>query len=224
MTTDAEQAVRAEKLWRSYRRGAETVHALADLSLEVDKGQMLGIVGRSGSGKTTFLNQVGCLDRPTGGKLWIAGQDVTQVSERDLVAFRRDHIGFVFQLFYLIPTLSAIENIRLPLLFAGKTDEPRAQELAHRVGLDGRLDLRPSSLSGGDRQRVAIARALVNDPKVLLADEPTGRLESKAREEILDLFDELGQDGLTIIMATHDLAQAGRCDRVVKLRDGRIVV
>jgi len=215
--------VNAEGLGRSYQRGSETVHALADFSLSVAPGEMVGVVGRSGSGKTTLLNQLGCLDRPTSGKLWIAGQDVTGMKESDLVSFRREHIGFVFQLFYLIPTLSAIENVRLPQLFSGKRDDARARELCHRVGLARMAAVRPGALSGGDRQRVAIARALVNQPRLLLADEPTGRLESSARDQILGILEEFRQDGLAIVIATHDLQQAARCDRVLELRDGKLV-
>ena len=176
-------AVKAAGLGRSYQRGSETVHALEDFSLTVSPGEMVGVVGRSGSGKTTLLNQLGCLDRPTSGSLWIAGHDVTGMKERELVGFRREHIGFVFQLFYLIPTLSALENVRLPQLFSGKRDDARARKLCDRVGLGKMAVVRPGALSGGDRQRVAIARALVNQPRLLLADEPTGRLESAARPD-----------------------------------------
>ena len=222
MTTNDQHVVKAEELSRSFERGSEIVHALRDFSLEVEPGEMVAIVGRSGSGKTTFLNQVGCLDRPTSGRLWIAGQEVTQLPEKDLVAFRRDHIGFVFQLFYLIPTLTALENVALPTMFAGRSAEERARELSERVGLGEKLGVRPNSMSGGDRQRVAIARALINTPQLLLADEPTGRLESEARDDVLALFNELRQDGLAIIIATHDLEQASRADRVIELSDGRI--
>ena len=217
-----EYSVFAENVGRSYKRGAETVHALADFSLQVKPGEMVGIVGRAGSGKTTFLNLVGCLDRPTEGALWICGEKVSGLAEKDLVAFRRNHIGFVFQLFYLVPTLTALENVQLPLLFARSNDEERAREICARVGLADKLNSRPESLAGGDRQRVAIARALMNDPQILLADEPTGRLEKRSRDEIIDLFDELRADGLAVIMATHDLEQAARCERIVQLRDGRI--
>jgi len=147
---------------------------------------------------------------------------VTQLPEKDLVAFRRDHIGFVFQLFYLIPTLTALENVALPTMFAGRSAEDRTRELCERVGLGGKLGVRPNAMSGGDRQRVAIARALINQPQLLLADEPTGRLESEARDDVLALFNELRQDGLAIIIATHDLEQASRADRVIELSDGRI--
>lgn len=215
--------IEATNLWRSYQRGSETVHALADFSMTVSPGEMVGVVGRSGSGKTNLLNQLGCLDKPTKGALSIAGTEVTDLSEKELVGFRREHIGFVFQLIYLIPTLTAAENLRLPQLFSRRDEEERVRELCNRVGLNGKLHLRPHSMSGGDRQRVAIARALVNQPKILLADEPTGRLESQARDEILDLFNELRGDGLCIVLATHDLQQAARCDRVIELSDGRRV-
>jgi ABC-type lipoprotein export system ATPase subunit len=222
MTANDRHVVKAENLTRSFRRGAETVHALRDFSLEVAPADMVAIVGRSGSGKTTFLNQVGCLDRPTSGRLWIAGQDVTQLPEKELVAFRRDHIGFVFQLFYLIPTLTALENVMLPAMFSGRSAERQARELCERVGLGDKLGVRPNSLAGGDRQRVAIARALINEPRLLLADEPTGRLESEARDQVLELFNELRRDGLAVIMATHDLEQASRAQRIIELSDGRI--
>lgn len=223
MTDMATPAVEVQKLWRSYERGSETVHALADFDLTVRPGEMVGIVGRSGSGKTTLLNQLGCLDRPTSGSVMIAGTEVTGLSEAELVTFRRDHIGFIFQLFYLLPTLSVAENIGMPLLFARRHSHERVRDMRERVGLAERMSALPGSLDGGDMQRVAIARALVDDPALLLADEPTGRLERRARDGILDLFDGLREDGLAIIMATHDLEQADRCDRVIELRDGRIV-
>ena len=222
--SDASPVILAEGVSRSYARGAETVHALVDFSLTVQPGEMIAIVGRSGSGKTTFLNQVGCLDGVSQGRLWISGREVTGLPEKELFAFRRENIGFVFQLFHLIPTLTAAENVALPLLFGGRVDDGRAAELCARVGLDARMSRsRPTSLSSGQRQRVAIARALVNGPRVLVADDPTGRLEPASRDMILDLLQELRQEGLTIVMATHDLEQAARADRVIELRDGRIV-
>ncbi len=216
-------ALEAKQLWRTYQRGSETIHALADFNLTLPSGEMIGIVGRSGSGKTTFLNQVGCLDRPTKGSVTIAGTDVTALPEPQLVTFRRDHIGFIFQLFYLLPTLTVAENVALPLLFAGRKDPERVKELCERVGLSGKLRSLPASLDGGEMQRVAIARSLINEPKLLLADEPTGRLERKSRDAILGIFEELKQDGLAIVVATHDLEQAERCDRVIELSDGRRV-
>ena len=216
-------ALEAKQLWRTYQRGSETIHALADFDLALLPGEMVGIVGRSGSGKTTFLNQAGCLDRPTRGSVIITGTDVTALPEPQLVSFRRDHIGFIFQLFYLLPTLTVGENVALPLLFAGRKDPQRVNELCERVGLASKLRSLPASLDGGEMQRVAIARALINRPKLLLADEPTGRLERKSRDAILGIFEELRQDGLAIVLATHDLEQAARCDRVAELRDGRRV-
>lgn len=215
--------IQATDLWRSYTRGTETIHALAGMNLTVIAGEMVGIVGRSGSGKTTFLNQVGCLDRPTKGSLQIAGREVTDLSEEELVEFRRDHIGFIFQLFYLIPTLTVKENVEMPLIFARRQNPRKVMGLIEKVGLSHAANSLPTQLNGGDMQRVAIARALVNDPQVLLADEPTGRLEHKSRDSILDIFRQLQREGIGIIIATHDLSLAEQTDRVIELRDGRIV-
>jgi len=219
----ADVLLKATDLWRTYHRGSETIHALGGVNLELKSGEIVSVVGRSGSGKTTFLNQIGCLDQPTKGSLRIAGTEVVGLREQELVKFRQQHIGFIFQLFYLIPTLTVEENIGLPLVFARRTDPSRVNELIRRVGLDRARRALPKQLDGGDMQRVAIARALVNRPKILLADEPTGRLERNSREAILRIFQELARDGLGIIMATHDpeLARAG--NRTVELSDGRIV-
>jgi putative ABC transport system ATP-binding protein len=183
----------------------------------------VAVVGRSGSGKTTLLNQVGCLDRPTSGSLKIDGTEVTSLREAELVRFRRDHIGFVFQLFYLIPTLTVEENIGLPLVFARRASDARVAELIERLGLGRVRRALPRQLDGGDMQRVAIARALVNRPRVLLGDEPTGRLERRSRGAVLDVFRELARDGLGIIIATHDPELARAADRTMELSDGRIV-
>jgi ABC-type lipoprotein export system ATPase subunit len=210
-------------VWRSYQRGAETIHALAGMSLTVQPGEMVGIVGRSGSGKTTFLNQVGCLDTPTKGSIQICGTDVTRMPETELVAFRRDHIGFIFQLFFLIPTLTAVENVELPMIFAKESDRrQRALAALERVGL-AEVNALPHQLNGGDMQRVAIARALVRKPKLLLADEPTGRLEHQSRVAIMEIFRGLQAEGLGIIIVTHDPTLAAETDRIIELRDGRIV-
>jgi putative ABC transport system ATP-binding protein len=222
----------AKDLWRSYHRGSETIHALAGLNLALGQGEVVSVVGRSGSGKTTLLNQIGCLDRPSKGSLKIAGTEVTGLKEQELVGFRRDHIGFIFQLFYLIPTLTVEENIRLPLIFARKHDvlsdrglrgQQRVSELIERVGLSKSRRALPKQLDGGDMQRVAIARALVNRPKILLADEPTGRLERKSRGAVLDIFQELARDGLGIILATHDPELAREAHKTIELSDGRVV-
>jgi putative ABC transport system ATP-binding protein len=210
-------------LWRTYRRGSETINALAGVNLSLHSGEIVSIVGRSGSGKTTLLNQIGCLDRPTSGSLKIAGTEVTGLRETELVRFRRDHIGFIFQLFYLIPTMTVEENIRLPLIFARKRDEQRVSELIERVGLTKSRRALPKQLDGGDMQRVAIARALVNRPKFLLADEPTGRLERNSCGAICRIFQELARDGLGIVVATHDLVLAHEADRIIEFSDGRIV-
>jgi ABC-type lipoprotein export system ATPase subunit len=215
--------LKATDLWRSFRRGSETIHALAGINLNLAPGEIISVVGRSGSGKTTLLNQVGCLDRPTRGSLVISGTEVTGLKERELVRFRRDHVGFIFQLFYLIPTLTVEENIRLPLLFARKHDEQRVAELIERVGLGKVRRALPRQLDGGDMQRVAIARALVNRPKLLLADEPTGRLGKGARGAICRIFHELADSGLGVIVATHDPVLADEADRIVEFSDGRVV-
>jgi putative ABC transport system ATP-binding protein len=215
--------LQAIDVWRSYRRGSETIHALAGMSLTVQPGEMVGIVGRSGSGKTTFLNQVGCLDTPSRGTIRICGSEVTGMREKQLVGFRRDNIGFIFQLFYLIPTLTAVENVELPMTFAREGDRRRrALEALERVGLK-EVHALPNQLNGGDMQRVAIARALVRKPRLLLADEPTGRLEHHSREAIMGIFRGLQADGLGIILVTHDPNLAAQTDRVVELRDGRVV-
>ena len=210
-------------LWRTYRRGSEEIHALAGVGLDLRPGEIVSIVGRSGSGKTTMLNQVGCLDRPTRGSILVDGTDVTGLREKDLVAFRRDLIGFIFQLFYLIPTLTVEENIKLPLVFARRRDDERVDELINRVGLNKERRSLPKQLDGGAMQRVAIARALINRPRILLADEPTGRLEKKSRAAVLKIFRELAADGLAILMATHDLEQAAEADRIIEFSDGKVV-
>lgn len=213
----------AVDVWKTYMRGDETVNALAGMNMELRKGEIVGIVGRSGSGKTTFLNQVGCLDHPTQGSLKILDTEVTQLKESELVVFRRYNIGFVFQLFYLIPTLSIYENIELPLIFSKKRDEKKVLNAIDRVGLKANPDLLPGQLNGGDMQKVALARAIVNEPKILLADEPTGRLETQSKAVILNLFRELAMQGLGIIIATHDLDLASKTDRVLELKDGKII-
>ena len=213
----------ARDLWRSYQRGSETIHALAGVTLSLKPGEIVAVVGRSGSGKTTLLNQIGCLDRPTNGSLKIAGTEVTALKEQELVRFRRDHIGFIFQLFYLIPTLTVEENIRLPLTFARRRDDKRVAELIERVGLGRSRKALPRQLDGGDMQRVAIARALVNRPRFLLADEPTGRLERSASASVCRIFHELAREGLGVIIATHDPALAQEADRIIEFSDGRVV-
>ncbi len=217
--------ITANKLTKVYRRGSEQVFALKDASFTVHQGEFLAIVGPSGSGKTTLLNLLGCLDRPTWGTLKLDGIEINGLKEKDLTRLRRDDIGFVFQQFFLLPTLTVKENIELPLLFSNKNDgEKVVKEIIGLVGLSNRANHLPHQLSGGEMQRVAIGRALVNSPKILLADEPTGNLDSITAETIYQLFLRLNREGLTIIVVTHNLELAGIAHRIIRLKDGRITV
>jgi len=212
-------------LKKSFPRGDETVHALNGVSLDIIKGEFLSIVGSSGSGKTTFFNIISALDKPSSGKLIIEGVDISSYPEKKLIAVRRKYFGFIFQYFFLIPTLTVAENIQLPLMFAGvkKTDK-QIMELLAKVGIAERKNHLPGQLSGGEMQRVAIARALVNDPEIVVADEPTGNLDSTNSQKIFDLFRTLNKDlGVTIICATHNLDLANQSDRIVHLKDGLVV-
>lgn len=211
----------ASGLTKIYHRGAEEVHALRGVSLSVQAGEFVSIVGPSGSGKTALLNLLGCLDTPSGGTLSINGTDVTTLPESGRVIIRRAEIGFVFQQFFLIPTLSAKENILLPLTFSKKpVNDSRAQEILDMVGLSHRADHLPHELSGGEMQRVAIGRALINDPRIILADEPTGNLDSHTAEQMYDIFEELMERGYTVIIVTHNTELAHRAHRIIHLRDG----
>lgn len=214
-----------EHVRKQYQMGAETVVALHDLNLRIGRGEYWAIMGTSGSGKSTLLNILGCLDRPTSGRLHLAGRDVATLDDDELSELRNDAIGFIFQSFNLIPQLTVLENIEVPLLYKNEIPEgarERAIELAGRVGLSQRLRHRPSELSGGQQQRVAIARALLNDPALLLADEATGNLDSHTAAEILDLFDRLHQEGKTIVLVTHDAGVGARAERILHLKDGRV--
>jgi putative ABC transport system ATP-binding protein len=203
--------------------GGQTVHALDHVSLRVDDGEMLAIRGPSGSGKSTLMNIIGCLDRPDEGQYILAGEDVSRIPKNRLAAIRNTHIGFVFQTFNLLPRMSALENVELPMHYAGRPDAKKhATEALRLVGLADRMHHEPNQLSGGQRQRVAIARALVNNPTILLADEPTGALDSRTGEEILALFKELNAQGRTVIIVTHDLNVARHCRREIFLMDGKI--
>jgi putative ABC transport system ATP-binding protein len=216
----------ARDLVKVYRRGASEVRAVDGISLSVEAGEFMAIMGRSGSGKTTLLDLLGCLLRPSGGELEIDGRSVIGASDGDLARVRRERIGFVFQEFNLIPTLTATENVMLPLRYGPRRPDARARaaELLEIVGLAERATHRPTELSGGEQQRVAIARALVNDPAVVLADEPTGELDSATSERLIATLRELnGNRAVTIIIVTHDAGVAGSTDRVVRLRDGRVV-
>lgn len=210
---------------REYVLKGETVHALRGIDLSVPTGDYVAIMGASGSGKSTMLNLLGCLDRPTHGKIWLGHDDITMLDDDRLSEIRASRIGFVFQSYNLIQQLTVIENIEVPLYYQGNVtlrSRERCVELAALVGLSERLNHRPTQLSGGQQQRVAIARSLVNDPYFILADEPTGNLDSKTTAEILDIFDRLSEKGRTIILVTHEDEVGARSKRIVRLRDGMI--
>jgi putative ABC transport system ATP-binding protein len=217
--------IRTEGLTKDYVLGAETVHAVRNVDLEIRVGEFVSIMGPSGSGKSTFMNMVGCLDTPTAGKYWLNGQLVSELSDDELARVRNKEIGFVFQTFNLLPRATALHNVELPLIYAGlgaKERKRRAQEKLDLVGLADRMDHRPPEMSGGQRQRVAVARALVNDPALLLADEPTGNLDSVTGEEIMDQLAGLNAQGQTILLVTHETNIAGYSKRQVHLLDGSI--
>lgn len=206
-------------------KAAPPVHALAGVDMVVPRGQYVAIMGPSGSGKSTLMNIIGCLDRPTAGQYLLDGEDVAQMSDEKLSRVRGKRLGFVFQAFNLIPQLNVTENVAVPLFYQGIGPAQRREKAAaalDRVGLADRMDHRPAELSGGQQQRVAIARALVNDPSILLADEPTGALDTKTGDAILELFEELHANGQTVVVITHDEEVATHCERVVRLRDGLI--
>ena len=218
--------IELQGLTKTYAMGAVLVEALRGVDLGFKQGEYVSIMGPSGCGKSTLLNLLGCLDRPTSGKYLLGGYDLSQLDDDALSGIRGSRLGFVFQSYNLIPQLTVVENIGIPLYYQGRSEEEtlaRAEVLAERVGLETRLDHRPCELSGGQQQRVAIARALVNDPLVILADEPTGNLDSGSGQEILEIFDELNKQGKTFIMVTHDEHVAARTMRVIRLRDGQVV-
>jgi putative ABC transport system ATP-binding protein len=213
-----------EGLRRSYELGGQIVHALDGVSLHVAEGEMVAIRGPSGSGKSTLMNILGCLDRPDAGRYVLGGEDVSTLGDDALADVRNRRIGFVFQTFNLLPRMSALENVELPIQYAGGVGaRDRAVAALAMVGLANRMDHEPNQLSGGQRQRVAIARALVNDPSIILADEPTGALDTRTGEDVLELLKELNRQGRTILIVTHDLAVARHCPREIYLRDGQIV-
>ena len=218
--------IQVRGLTRVYRMGEETVRALDGVDLEVDHGEYLAVMGPSGSGKSTLMNLLGCLDTPTSGQYLLNGRRISGLGDDELARIRNAEIGFVFQTFNLLPRTTALENVELPLVYGGvprRERKRRAREALERVGLGDRTHHRPNELSGGQRQRVAIARALVNEPSLLLADEPTGNLDSRVSEEIMQLFDELNAAGNTIVVVTHEEDIAARTRRVVRLLDGRVV-
>ncbi len=211
---------------KNYEMGRTEVHALRGIDLEVKAGEFIAIVGQSGSGKSTLMNLIGCLDRPSEGEYYLDGNKVDEMGDDDLARIRNKKIGFVFQTFNLLPRTNCLHNVELPLLYSSvsrKDRERRALEMLERVGLGERVRHNPNELSGGERQRVAIARALVNDPAIVLADEPTGNLDSKTGSEILDIFSDLNADGKTIVLVTHEKYIADYSRRVVSLRDGEVV-
>lgn len=220
-------AASVHKLHKQYVLGGETVHALRDVSFDVPEGDYVAIMGPSGSGKSTLLNLLGCLDTPSSGNFYLGDLDVASIDDDHRAEVRSTLIGFVFQSFYLLPALTVVENIEVPLLYSGRLDREsreRAIELAEQVGLGSRLGHRPTQLSGGQQQRVAIARSLVNDPRFLLADEPTGNLDSQTTAEILDLLQALNEQGRTILMVTHEPEVAERTKRKIVLRDGEVQI
>jgi len=219
-------AVRAENLHKSFVLGASAVGALRGVDFSVSRGEFVAVMGPSGCGKTTLLNLVGGIDVPSRGSVWVDGVEISRLSDDELTDLRRDRLGYVFQFYNLIPTLTARENVETPMQFRGKSRaerRERASALLARVGLGDRADHKPSELSGGEQQRVAIARALANDPAIVLLDEPTGDLDSATGKEILGLLTKLNrEEKVTLMVATHDAAVAAICSRVVKLRDGKI--
>jgi len=217
--------IQIDNIMKTYKLGGETVHALNNVSLEIVQGEFLAIIGPSGSGKSTLMNMIGCLDRPDQGQYLLDGKDIGKMNDNQLAAIRNEKIGFIFQNFNLLPKLTAHENVELPLLYRGLPTKERremALESLEKVGLNDRAGHLPSQLSGGQQQRVAIARALVGNPAILLADEPTGALDSKTSKEILYVMKELNELGHTIILITHDLAIAREANRMVSIQDGEL--
>ncbi len=218
--------IRVEHLSKVYRMGKVEVPALRDVNLEIEEGEFLAIMGPSGSGKSTLLNMIGCLDKPTGGKVFIDGVDTASLSENELAEVRRDKVGFIFQQFNLIHSLNALENVMLPMFFAGVNHGERlkrAEELLAKVGLRERMHHKPLELSGGQQQRVAIARALANNPKIIIGDEPTGNVDTEAGKVIMGILGDLNREGKTIIVVTHDPMIAAHAKRVIRMRDGRLL-
>jgi putative ABC transport system ATP-binding protein len=213
------------KLTREYDMGSELVRALRGVSVQIRKNEYVAVMGPSGSGKSTLMNLVGCLDTPTSGEYWLNGQKVSDLEDDELARIRNKEIGFVFQTFNLLPRADALHNVELPLIYAGRSARSRRAQAARaleRVGLADRMDHKPNELSGGQRQRVAIARALVNEPSILLADEPTGNLDSTTSSEIMGVFAELHRQGQTVVMVTHEQDIAAHAARVITLRDGLV--
>jgi putative ABC transport system ATP-binding protein len=217
--------IETRDLWKTYVMGDEEIHALRGVAIGIERGEYVAIMGPSGSGKSTLMNLIGCLDTPTKGSYLLNGKEVAAMNDDELARIRNEEIGFVFQTFNLLPRATALHNVELPLVYAGvpgKVRQERAKAALEKVELTQRASHRPNELSGGQRQRVAIARALVNDPSILLADEPTGNLDSKTGTEIMSLFDRLHESGNTIILVTHEPEVAAHAHRVISIRDGQV--
>jgi putative ABC transport system ATP-binding protein len=217
--------IQTNDLWKTYVMGSEEIHALRGVSISIEKGDYVAIMGPSGSGKSTLMNLIGCLDTPTRGSYLLNDKEVAEMNDNELARIRNEEIGFVFQTFNLLPRATALHNVELPLVYAGvgaKDRQERARDALRKVELENRMSHRPNELSGGQRQRVAIARALVNNPSILLADEPTGNLDSKTGVEIMALFERLYGSGNTIILVTHEADIAAHARRAIHLRDGQI--
>ena len=216
--------IRTRDIKKSYPLGDERVQVLHGVDLEIQAGEMVALTGSSGSGKSTFMNILGCLDKPDSGEYFLAGENVAQLTEDELAVIRNQRIGFVFQTFNLLARMSALENVGLPLLYTGISNpRDRAAEALTTVGLASRMDHEPNQLSGGQRQRVAIARAIINNPAIILADEPTGNLDSQTSLEVMELFLELNRQGRTIIIVTHEPDIAAYCKRQIRMKDGRVL-
>jgi putative ABC transport system ATP-binding protein len=218
-------AILTEGLWKTYEMGGEKLHALCGIDLTIRKGEYVAVMGPSGSGKSTLMNLIGCLDTPTSGKYWLAGRLVSELDDDELAAIRNKEIGFVFQTFNLLPRATALHNVELPMIYNGTPSEERlarAKRALEAVDLGERMFHKPNELSGGQRQRVAVARALVNSPSIVLADEPTGNLDTKTGDEIMALFARLHGEGNTIILITHENDVARRANRIIHVRDGKV--
>ena len=220
------RVIELKGIQKNYRIGDSEFAILKGIDLEIEAGEFIALMGPSGSGKSTLMNIVGCLDRPSGGQFILLGQDISQTSDDELARIRRDELGFIFQTFNLIGRISVLKNVEIPLMLSGASRErrrSRALKLLESVGIAHRSDFSPTNISGGERQRVAIARALANDPKIIIADEPTGNLDLKNNDEVMKILSKLNRDGRTIIMVTHNPEITGNCSRVIRLRDGRIL-
>ncbi|MCJ7681413.1 MAG: ABC transporter ATP-binding protein [Candidatus Aminicenantes bacterium] len=225
MNGDNNTVISARDLWKIYQMGRQEVQALSGVTFDIHHNEMVAIMGPSGSGKSTLMNLIGCLDTPSRGEYILKGENVSEFSENDLARIRNEEIGFVFQVFNLLPRADAFHNVELPLIYKGASKKEREEKVRRAlklVEIDHRMDHKPSELSGGERQRVAIARALVNEPSILLADEPTGNLDTRTGQEILNLFHKIHEDGNTLIMVTHDPEIAEQAERIIYIRDGKI--